>query len=99
MADDEKVILKNDLIKKYMHDFDYTLDRQSFQYKGLNLGSRRLDALNNSILDFKFIQNLDLSNNNIVDINLLQQFDGLVTLKLSKNKIKNIAIFTNEELF
>ena len=69
------------------------------QYVSLRLGTRRIDSLNNSLLEFKTIQNLDLSGNNIVDINLLQNCDQLVSLYLSKNKIKNINVFTNEELF
>lgn len=63
------------------------------------LENKRVEALNNSILDFKYVQHLDFSGNNIVDINLLQNFENLISLKLSKNKVKNITIFTNEELF
>jgi Leucine-rich repeat (LRR) protein len=42
---------------------------------------------------------LDLNNNNIVDINVIQQFTNLVKLNVGKNKIKSIAIFSNEENF
>ena len=34
-----------------------------------------------------------------MDINILSQLTGLVKLNLAKNKIKNIALFTNEENF
>jgi hypothetical protein len=35
------------------------------------LENKRVEALNNSILDFKYVQHLDFTGNNIVDINLL----------------------------
>ena len=42
---------------------------------------------------------MDLQNNNIVDITILAQFANLIKLNVSKNKIKNIAIFSAEENF
>jgi Leucine-rich repeat (LRR) protein len=45
------------------------------------------------------VQFLDLQNNNIVDITILAQFQGLIKLNVSKNKIKNIAIFSSDENF
>ena len=58
-----------------------------------------MEALNNAILEAKHVKIVDLSNNNIIDINLLTQFTGLVKLNLSRNKIKNITLFTSEENF
>ena len=55
--------------------------------------------MNNSILEAKHVTCLDISNNNIVDINLLQQFTNLIKLNASRNKIKNIVIFTIEDNF
>jgi hypothetical protein len=72
MADgDEKLVLKNEVIKKYLSNFDYTNDRETMQYLHLILANKRIEALNNSILEAKHVQFLDLSNNNIVDIAVL----------------------------
>ena len=75
MADEEKVVLKPDFLRKYLADLSLTNDRTTMQYVSLRLGTRRIDSLNNSLLEFKTIQNLDLSGNNIVDINLIQNLD------------------------
>jgi len=95
----DKLVLKPEIIKLFLSNYNYTADRESLQFLDLNLGSRRIEALNNHILEFKTIQTLDLSNNNIVDVNILQNFEGLVKLNLAKNKIKNVTIFTNENNF
>jgi Leucine-rich repeat (LRR) protein len=47
------------------------LERDCLQYQSLIMGSKRIEALNASILEAKHVQTLDLSNNNIVDIALL----------------------------
>jgi Leucine-rich repeat (LRR) protein len=96
---EEKLVLKPEVIKKFLSNYDYTADRESMQYLNLIMANKRIEALNNSILEAKHVQLLDLSNNNIVDINILQQFIGLTKLNLAKNKVKNITIFTNEENF
>ena len=100
MADsEEKLVLKAEVIKKYLQNFDFTTDRESMQFLHLVLASKRIEALNNSILEAKHVQFLDLQNNNVVDIALLAQFPNLVKLNVSKNKIKSIAVFSSEEAF
>lgn len=69
---EEKLILKPEVIKKYLSNFDFTADRESMQYLNLTMSGKRIEALNNSILEGKHVQFLDLSNNNIVDVNVLQ---------------------------
>lgn len=69
------------------------------QFLHLVLANKRIEALNNSILEAKHVTFLDLSNNNVVDVNIIQQLTGLVKLNLAKNKIKSVAMFTNEENF
>ena len=72
MADsEEKLILKPEVIKKFLSNFDYTTDRESMQYLNLIMASKRIETLNNSILEAKHVQFLDLSNNNIVDVNVI----------------------------
>jgi len=92
-------VLKPEVIKKYLTNFDYTPDRESLQFLHLILANKRIEALNNSILEAKHVTFLDLQNNNIVDVNIVAQLTGLVKLNLAKNKIKSINLFTNEENF
>jgi Leucine-rich repeat (LRR) protein len=100
MADsDEKLVLKPEVIKKYLQNFDYTTERDTMQFLNLILANKRIEALNNSILEAKHVQFLDLQNNNIVDIAVLTQFANLVKLNVSKNKIKAITIFGNDDVF
>jgi len=100
MADsDEKLVLKPEVIKRYLQNLDYTTDRESMQYLHLILANKRIEALNNSVLEAKHVQFLDLMNNNIVDISVVAQFPNLIKLNVSKNKIKTIAVFQNEEAF
>ena len=93
------MVLKPEVIKKFLAHFDYTQDKEAMQFQHLILGSKRIEQLNNSILEAKHVTFVDLSNNNVVDISLLAQFTNLVKLNLSKNKIKNISVFNNEENF
>ena len=91
--------MKPEVIKKYLSNYDYTADRESLQFLNLMLANKRIEALNNSILEAKHVQVLDLQNNNIVDVGLVQQLTGLVKLNMGRNKIKNIGMFSNEENF
>jgi hypothetical protein len=64
-------VLKPEVIKKYLTNLDYTPDRESMQFLHLILANKRIEALNNSILEAKHVTFLDLQNNNIVDVNLV----------------------------
>ena len=56
MADsDEKLVLKPEVIKKYLQNFDYTPERDSMQFLHLILANKRIEALNNSILEAKHV--------------------------------------------
>lgn len=57
---DEKLVLKPEVIKRYLQNFDYTTERDSMQYLNLILANKRIEALNNSILEAKHVQVLDL---------------------------------------
>lgn len=56
MADaEEKLVLKQEVIKKYMSNFDFTADRESMQYLNLIMANKKIEALNNSILEGKHV--------------------------------------------
>jgi hypothetical protein len=52
---EEKLVLKPEVIKKYLSNFDFTADRESMQYLNLIMASKKIEALNNSILEGKHV--------------------------------------------
>jgi hypothetical protein len=52
---EEKLVLKAEVIKKYLSNLDYTNDRESLQFLHLILANKRIEALNNSILEAKHV--------------------------------------------
>ena len=68
---EEKLVLKPEVIKKFLSNLDYNAEKDSLQYLNLIMANKRIEALNNSILDGKHVQHLDLSGNNIGDITVL----------------------------
>lgn len=82
-----------------MKNLTWTPERSHLQYNTLDLEGKKVESLNNSLVEFKFLQHLNISTNNVVEITVLQNFDQLITLQVARNKVKNITIFTNEELF
>ena len=69
---EEKLILKPEVIKKFLSNYDYTPDRESMQYLNLIMSGKRIEALNNSLVERKHIQFLDLSNNKVADVTIVQ---------------------------
>ena len=61
--------------------------------------STKLESLNNAVLEVKHLKRIDFSDNKLADVTLLQQFEQLVYLNLSGNKLKNLNAFTSEEGF
>lgn len=49
--------------------------------------------------EVKDVRKCDLSINNIIDVSSLKDMQQLTYLNLSKNKIKAVAVFTQEEMF
>ena len=63
------------------------------------MSNKRIEQLNKTIEEGKDVSVLDLSVNGIADVGTLSPLKNLVTLNLSKNKIKSLSVFTNEENF
>jgi len=99
MADDEKLVLKPDVLRRHLTNLEFTEDKQSLLCDTLDLHKKRIESLNNSMLEIKHISYLNLSNNSIVDISVLSNFLNLKIVKVSYNKIKHMNAFTNEEAF
>lgn len=63
------------------------------------MSGKNIEALNKFIEEAKEVYYCNLSLNNIPDPSTLKELQNLITLDLARNKIKNIAIFTQEDNF
>lgn len=52
---EEKLVLKPEVIKKFLSHYDYTPDRENMQYLHLIMANKRIEQLNNSILEAKHV--------------------------------------------
>jgi internalin A len=95
----DKLVLKSDVIGKYLADFSYAEGYQGMQFVRLNLASKKVENLDKALLEYSHLKFIDLFDNNIVDVSIFQTFGQLVHLNLSKNKLKNLNAFTGEEVF
>lgn len=80
MADEEKLILKADVLLKYSSALDYNEDKSAFQCQELILEGKRIESLGKEIGEVAHIRKLNLKNNSIQDISGLQPFTNLVCL-------------------
>ena len=93
-AADEKLVLKPGVILQFLDNFSATPDGEGMQFTDLNMSNKRVENIAKATDEVKDIVRVDMSVNNIADINPLKDMTLLVRLNLSKNKIKNIALFT-----
>ena len=49
--------------------------------------------------EIKDAENIDFSNNSIADISSCKDLTKIIKLNLSNNRIKNVAIFSQDDLF
>ena len=69
------------------------------QFMRLEMPSKKIESLNNAMLEVKHLKFVDLSGNNIVDPVILQGFENLVHLNLNGNKVKSLSAFATEDGF
>jgi len=80
-------------------NYDITDDGENFIFSDLDISNKGVDSLNKSIEEAKETQIFNLRNNGIPDPSFLKELPNLIHLDLSQNKVKNISVFTNEEMF
>ena len=96
---EEKLTLKAGVVTPFLSNFGISTDGENFLYTTLDMSGKNIEALNKFIEEAKEVYYCNLSSNNIPDPTPLKELQNLITLDLSKNKIKNIIIFTQEENF
>ena len=96
-AAEEKLVLRPGTILQFLDNFTSTQDGESMQYQDLNMSNKRVEALAKACEEVKDVQNVDLSVNQLADINPIKDMTNIIRLNVSKNKIKNIAVFTLDD--
>jgi Leucine-rich repeat (LRR) protein len=100
MADPgEKLVLKPGVVTPFLSNFTISNDGESFHFTECDMSNRNIEQLNKAIEEAKEVYIMNLSVNNIADPSALKELHNLIHIDLSKNKVKNVSIFTNEESF
>ena len=94
----EKLVLKPGIVTPFLSNFAMSTDGESFHFTELNMSSKNIEQLNKTIEEAKEVYILNLTLNNIADPSALKELHNLQHIDLSKNKIKNITIFTQDEV-
>lgn len=100
MADpSEKLVLKPGVVTPFLSNFGLSNDGESFHFTECDMSNKNIEQLNKTIEEAREVYNMNLCLNNIADPGALKELHNLVHLDLSKNKIKNVSIFTGEDCF
>jgi Leucine-rich repeat (LRR) protein len=100
MADPgEKLVLKPGVVIPFLSNFSMSNDGESFHFTECDMSNKNIEQLNKAIEEAKEVYKMNLSVNNIADPGPIKELHNLIHLDLSKNKIKNVSIFTSEESF
>ena len=93
----EKLKLVPGVVKDSLSNIRMSDDGESFLYTDLQMPNRGIEALNKCVEEAKEVYVINFAMNNIPDPSLLSCVTNLVHLDLSKNKVKNLTIFSSEE--
>ena len=94
-----KLVLKPGVICGYMENLNFSADRESMQLSQVNCSGQELEQLAKCAEEIKDVTEIDFSNNGLGDVTALKDIPRLITLNLSNNRIKNMAVFATEEAF
>ena len=96
---DEKLVLKPGVVAPFLSGIAMSDDGENFLFTELDMHAKNIEQLNKTIDEAKEVSTCTLSGNNIKDPSALQTMANVIHLDLRGNKINNLTIFTNEELF
>lgn len=93
----EKLKLVPGIIKDHLSGMKMSDDGESFLFTELIMPNKGIEALNKCVEEGKEVYIVNFANNGIADPTFLSCMANLVHLDLSKNKVKNLSIFSTEE--
>ena len=96
---EEKLVLKPGVVAPFLSGIAMSDDGENFLFTELDMSEKHIEQLNKTIDEAKEVWTCNLSGNNIKDPGALQTMANVIHLDLRGNKINNLSIFTNEELF
>jgi Leucine-rich repeat (LRR) protein len=94
-----KLVLKPGVIHGFLDNFSTTADRECLQFTDINCTGQELEQLGKAMDEVKDVQNVDFSSNGLADVAPIKDLTKLITLNLSNNRIKNVAVFAMEDCF
>jgi len=95
--DEGKVVLTKEMLVKGLRDFGLQDSLKTVGYRKLTLAHLEIEFLKNVIQDYRSVQHLDLSFNQIADLQQVLNFDHVVYLNISNNKVKHINYLAEED--
>jgi len=94
-----KLVLKPGNICPFLTNLDVSADRECLQFSTVDCPGQELEQLMKVAEEVKDVTVIDFSNNGLADVGSLNTLARLTRLNLSNNKIKNFAVFAQEEAF
>ena len=94
-----KLVLKPGVICGFMQNLDNSGDKECLQFSHLECAGQELEQLAKAAEEIKDVTVIDFSNNGLVDVSSLNTLARLTRLNLANNKIKNFAVFAQEDAF
>lgn len=98
-APPQKLVLKPGVIHGFLENFSVTQNRECMQFLDIVCSGQELEQLGKAIDEVKDAQNVDFSTNGLSDCAAIKDLNMLVTLNLSNNRIKNVAVFAMDDCF
>lgn len=93
----EKLKLVPGVIKDALSNIRMSDDGLSFVFSELSMPGKGIEALNKCVDEAKEVYVINFAMNNIADPTSLSVVTNLMHLDLSKNKVKNLSIFSSDE--
>lgn len=94
-----KLVLKPGVICGFMDTMSETADRECMQYSKVECSNQELEQLGKATEEIKDVTIIDFSNNGLADVTALKDLARLTRLNLSNNRIKNMSVFSTDDVF
>lgn len=87
------------MIHGFLDNLSKTADRECLQFTDIACSGQELEQLGKAMDEVKDCQNVDFSNNGLADVTPIKDLTRLITLNVSNNRIKTVAVFMQDDVF